>query len=203
MSEETNRQYSRQPDSRIHQGDIFREVECIEDAYLDNSRPGYLRVDSLFFPHIIVLSQDCDLWWDMKARGESSTKPDKQVESILVCPSYDKGLFVYGKHLEEVRKGTMRAWTIKKKSGLTTSWSTLLQNKNPRYHYLPGSKELGLNDMVIDFKHFYTIPRNRLYRIYEDCYVGTICELYRERLCQRFANFLSRIGLPDDQEEGA
>ena len=44
--------------------------------------------------------------------------------------------------------------------------------------------------MIIDFKRFYTISRAKIYREYQNHYVGSIGELYRERLSQRFACFL-------------
>ena len=77
-----------------------------------------------------------------------------------------------------------------------TRFDILIGNRDPRYHFISGSNELGTNDMIIDFKHFYTISRLNLYKDYDKHFVGTICELYRELLSQRFAGYLSRIGLP-------
>lgn len=198
------RHYTKSAAAWIRQGDILRDVEHVEDAFLDSERPGYLRVESLFFPYIVVLSQDCDLKWDVEARNEKKWKPDKQIESILVCPAYNRELFARGEPLKGLPRGKMRIWDAKKKSGdLTTDWKTLIQNKNPRYHHLEGDSALLLPDLIVDFKHFYTIPRSRLYRLHSKCFAGAIRELYREHLSRRFANFLSRIGLPEDLQANA
>lgn len=62
---------------------------------------------------------------------------------------------------------------------------------------LEGKTELGVPEFVIDFKHFFTVPVDVVYKQRKTIYIATIGELYREELSQRFANFLSRIGLPD------
>lgn len=56
---------------------------------------------------------------------------------------------------------------------------------------------LQLPELVIDFKHYYAIPRDTLFRMYPEHYLVTINQLFRESLSQRFSNYLSRIGLPE------
>lgn len=51
-------------------------------------------------------------------------------------------------------------------------------------------------ELVIDFKHYYTIPTEEMYEAYKENYLASVEPLYREDLSQRFANYLSRIGLP-------
>lgn len=70
------------------------------------------------------------------------------------------------------------------------------QNKD-RFHFLDQDQELQVPELVVDFKHYYAIPRDTLFRMYEKHYLATINQLFREFLSQRFANYLSRIGLPD------
>lgn len=195
--EQMSSQYIQKTEGAIQQGDIYRDVDYVEDAYLDPGRPGYLRIDKLHFPYVVVLSQACDLKRDVQARTCTPPQPDKQVDSILVCPAYDVTLFVQGKHLQGSRDGLMETWQVQTKGRLSTRWATLVRNDNPRYHFLQADAQLGINDMVLDFKHFYTFPRERLYRIRPTSYVVSLKELFRERLSQRFADFLSRIGLPD------
>jgi hypothetical protein len=189
--------YGKSPAGRIRQGDILRDIEYMEDAFQDEE--GYLGISCLVFPYVVVMSQDCDLASDLRARNKGAPdekcqeiSTDTVVESILVCPAHDKDLFVAGEHLAEVGLHKMAAWRTTR-----SPWENLVKGLDPRYHYLPGSTELGTNDMIIDFKHFYTISRAKIYREYQNHYVGSIGELYREQLSQRFACFLSRIGLPD------
>jgi len=180
--------YTDLPEKRIRQGDIFRDIEYVEDIVEES---GYLTVSTLEFPYIVVLSQDCDLESDYRARQADKEGTDAFVESILVCPAYNEDLFVAGEHLVEVGLGVMEVWTLKK-----SPWKFVKQNRHPRYHYLPGDPGIGTNNMVVDFKHFYTISRDTLYRDYERCFVGSIKQLYREQLSHRFAFYLSRIGVP-------
>jgi hypothetical protein len=56
---------------------------------------------------------------------------------------------------------------------------------------------LGNVPSVIDFKHYFSVPVEYLERIKPTNFVCAVCELYREDICQRFAAYLSRIGLPD------
>ena len=44
--------------TRISQGDVFRDVECIEYVV---EKKGIIEVSKIVFPLIIVLTQDCDL----------------------------------------------------------------------------------------------------------------------------------------------
>ena len=78
----------------------------------------------------------------------------------------------------------------------STSWKTLKHNDNPRYHFLNKSELTDLPELVIDFKRYYSVSRDYLYEIYNNCYSISLNELYREDLSNRFFNFQSRIGLP-------
>ena len=121
-----------------------------------------------------------------------SLQTDTYIESILVCPAHEEALFIAGQHMVDIGLEQMQNWSVK-----ASPWKTLVQNKDPRYHYLAGDQQVGIGVMIIDFKHFFTIPRARLCREYADSFVGAINPLFRELLSQRFANFLSRIGLPN------
>ena len=71
-----------------------------------------------------------------------------------------------------------------------------MNNEDPRFHFLHFEDGFKLPDMVVDFKHFYTINTDYLYQNI-DKRVCSLSELYREKLSQRYAYFLSRIGLPE------
>ena len=61
---------------------------------------------------------------------------------------------------------------------------------------MKGEKTFQIPDLVLDFKHYYAISRDVLYENFGDYCIGSINELFREALSQRFAYYLSRIGLP-------
>jgi hypothetical protein len=173
--------------SRVSQGDIFKDIECIEYVVEKN---GVIEVSKIVFPLIVVLTQDCDL--EQNARyTKRKTKPpstdDKRLFSLLVAPLYNA---------EHVYKGDLdlKMATINKGA---TEGKTLRQNERPRYHYLEFHEDAQLVPQIVDFKHYFSISAAYLNRMRTKHFVCRISELYREDLSQRFAAYLSRIGLPD------
>jgi len=177
-------------EERICQGDIFRDFEYLE--YTPNSKKtgtGTMKI----FPYLLILSQDCDLELDCKNRTNSEDNQDKFLFSILACPGY---------LAEELRKGIhLKEYKLKMQTINTERWNNIKNNQNPRYHFLKGEKTFQIPDLVLDFKHYYAISRDVLYKNFEDCYIGSLNELFREALSQRFAYYLSRIGLPLTNEK--
>lgn len=59
-------------------------------------------------------------------------------------------------------------------------------------------KESGIQvpNLVIDFKHYYTVSREKMYNNLNNYFVSSK-PLFREQLSQRFAYYLNRIGLPN------
>ena len=82
-----------------------------------------------------------------------------------------------------------------------TRWNLINNNEIPRYHHLDRYDDYNIPDLIIDFKHYYTVQRMRLYEEVSQTYLATVNELFRESLSQRFAQYLSRIGLPDLSRE--
>lgn len=79
----------------------------------------------------------------------------------------------------------------------TNLWNPVKTNKNERFYFLKESSEMKLPDLVIDFKRFYAVPREIIYQIEENKYISSLNVPYREDVTRRFANYISRIGLPD------
>lgn len=179
---------------RILQGDIFTDVEI---PIVNNKQLKFIKS-----PYLIVLTQDCDLNQDFNSRtdiqkinfDESEKEPssfnNRMIPSILLCPAYPADKLREGNHLEILDIEMSR---IKKKS---SDWKRITQNETPRYHYLKKYEKIGLPDLVLDFKRYYTLSQEYLYSIRENTYHISLNELYREDLSTRFCNYLSRIGLP-------
>lgn len=180
--------YIRHNSDRICQGDIFRDFNYQEKVEIINKK---IKVYKRIIPYLIVLTQDCDLESDFRNFQQLDDNHDKILQHILVCPAYPSEKLREGTHLKESKFNMQKI-----NSNL---WSQVKSNNNSRYHYLNKNKnkELQISEFVIDFKHYYSIPRDELYNNYPKLYLGTLNELFRERLSQRFANYLSRIGLPD------
>lgn len=80
---------------------------------------------------------------------------------------------------------------------------SLLAQPNPRYHYLEFPTEVPVTNSIVDFKHYFSVTVEYLKRVKQDGYVCNIAPVYREDLGQRFASFLSRIGVPEKKREAS
>lgn len=183
-----NTRVDRKQRGRVSQGQIYRDVEFIEYAI---TKRGNLEVSKIVFPLVIVLTQDCDLEQDSRIRRKNTEKKaeDKLILSVLVAPLYNAAHFYLGEHLSDLDY-TMQ--TIKRGG---TDGTNLQNNKNPRYHYLAFPQDIPITESVIDFKHYFSVNVRYLIKKRGDL-VTRISPLYREDISQRFAAFLSRIGLP-------
>jgi hypothetical protein len=182
---------------RVSQGDIFRDVECIESVA---ERRGILEVNKIAFPLVVVLTQDCDLEQDARNRAKGSKHAatenrkitqDKRLFSVLVAPLYNAEHVFQGAHLSDLG---LTMTPINRKA---TEGRTLMQNERPRYHYLDFPQDITIVPSVIDFKHYFSVSLRYLEKIKAEKFVCRLSELYREDLSQRFAAYLARIGLPE------
>ena len=175
--------------NRVSQGDIYRDVEWIEHT---TENDGVLEVSKIKFPLVIVLTQDCDLAQDSKFRWEeSNNNHDKFILSVLVAPIYNAEHVFQGTHLSELDL------TMSQINKNRTPGKYLITNQNPRYHYLEFPQNIPIVPGVIDFKHYFSVNVEYLRKLKEQNFVCAVSALFREDISQRFANFLSRIGLPE------
>ncbi|MDR3291752.1 MAG: hypothetical protein LBT10_06360 [Methanobrevibacter sp.] len=185
---------------RVYQGDIYRDLRIIDYDY-DNNEEGIFELE---IPYLIVLSQDCDLQQDYDS-GEKYTQledkenedklrsiHDKFIPSVLLCPAFPAEQVRVGIHLKNYNNLLMDSKGSENKS----KWKNILQNETPRYHFIIGDTNLQVPELVLDFKRYYTVPKKYFYDKFENYYLASLNELYREELSRRFTNYLSRIGLP-------
>lgn len=180
-------------EDRFRQGDILRDITIVEWAAEVKEAPAdeRLQIMDRVLPYLVVMSQDCDLEQDHKNRSNlSSDTNDKFLQSILICPAYLEENFRAGTHLEDVG--------LKMQKINSDNLRRIKRNQNYRYHYLPANRSLQVPDLFIDFKHYFTGPRDLIYDKYrEKHYLATLEILFRENLSYRFAHYLSRIALPE------
>jgi len=177
--------------SRTSQGDVFREIECIEYVAEKN---GVVEVSKIVFPLVVVLTQDCDLEQDARYRGRRESRPsnqDKKLFSVLVAPLYNAEHVFQGEHLAEL------GLTMTSINRGRTEGKTLMQNERPRYHYLDFPADIPVVPSIADFKHYFSVSIAYLNKVRPQNFVCRLSELFREDLSQRFAAYLARIGLPD------
>lgn len=174
--------------NRISQGDIYKNVEFIEYVA---EKEGNIEVSKIIFPLVIVLSQDCDLVQDCKFRygRPRKTTQDKYLLSVLVAPLYNLEHVYVGEHLSRL---DLQMEPIKRKA---TPGEYLIKNERPRYHYLEFPQEIPITPSVIDFKHYFSVNVEYLRKIKSNL-ICRVSPVYREDISQRFASFLSRIGIP-------
>ena len=179
--------YVRHDCDRLCQGDILRDFSIVEWA---TKKEGAVEIHNRHLPYSVVITQDCDLEQDFYNRKDPSKNTDKYLQSILLCPAYPAATFREGKHLNDLGQ--------KMQNINSDMWRQLKENKLERYHYLTGWADLQAPESVVDFKHYFTVPRDIVYTNgLNQCYLATIAELFREHFSQRFAQYLSRIGMPE------
>ncbi len=186
--------------NQISQGDILYNFPIYYYNYDDKS------LDFLELPYCIIVSQDCDLTQHFNAYNkkkkllsEGFNEEDSKVKSETnkIIPSV---MLVEGFPAEQLRTGThlstLNLYTPQISKEKKTPWRNILQNETPRYHYLCGDDTMNISPIVFDFKRYYTVSTSYIYSKFSDYYLISLNELYRENLSSRFANYLSRIGLP-------
>jgi len=188
---------SRDPD-RPCQGSVYRDVRALVCCTpVDPS--AHFTLEEWEFPYAVAMSQECDLYQDHERRRQEakegsaqSEQPDhdKLLPSVLMCPAYHGASLREGAHLDALGRRMPRQ--------NSAQWNWIKTNQNPRYHYLASWVPLQVPELVIDFKHFFTIPTEVLRTDYttEEHNIARLGCLYREDLSQRFTAYLARVGLP-------
>ncbi len=175
-------QYRKKNNERLYQGDILKDLKfVIGDSKKETEK------DIISLPFAVILSQDCDMQSDFNYEKLGKNQ-DKRLLSLLICPAFLINEFVQGKHLENWQMEIFNKSCIKRIKKNDTY---------KRYHFLANGLDFSVPELVIDFKHFFTLPRDFLYKQRKNKYVASLNEIFREELSQRFSNYLSRIGIPE------
>lgn len=169
--------YTYNKNKELTQGGILKDLMVF---YFSDSDK---RIEQISLQYAVVVSQACDI--------SQSDNDNGYLPNIMMLPMYALDSFQIGNHLQDcgypIRQRNINAEEIRK----------LKENShNNRYHFLPKDDAYLMHDLIIDFKHYYTLPKELIISQYKDKYVVTIDYLHRELLSQRFCNYLSRIALP-------
>ena len=145
-----------------------------------------LRVERKIHPFAVILTQGCDLEQDFRARRREANE-DKEIPAVLFCEA-------------------MLASDLRSRVKKSDHWNRLSNNKDERYHFFQAVErefdlgDEGLPELGVDFKRIFTIPTDEVYHRIRAGEAKRRCSLrspYLEHFCQRFANFLSRVALPE------
>lgn len=172
--------------NRISQGDVLRNIRYIESI---NITEEGIEVSFIYYPYVIVLTQDCDLEQDSNIRSDQDNDSIRLL-SILVAPLYNEEHFFLGNHLSNLKL----VGDVFSKS--KTPYKRVIQNQDSRYHYLKFDDAVIVPNSVIDFKHYFSIDVSEYSSKLDKHFVCCVKELYREQISHRFSFYLSRIGLP-------
>ena len=128
-------------EGRIMQGDIFHDIDIIEDVIVKPD--GAIQLKKITFPLVICLNQDCDLHTDFIHREENKSG---SLFHLIVAPLFEISSFREGKNWGELmnvgdRINSERIRYIK-------------GNNDPRYHYIV-FPEKDMPELIIDFKYFF------------------------------------------------
>ncbi|MFH0899103.1 MAG: hypothetical protein V2A73_00595 [Pseudomonadota bacterium] len=170
----------------LRQGDLLGGVRVFLPTTfgIDDQPTGMVRE----FSYSVIVTQDCDLEQDFKARFSESVSPDKLLFGVLLCGVYEEDKVRTGTHRPEAQKFSSR------------EFKSVEQNQDPRYEYLGFVPNVG-KKLVADFKDFFMTSCDFLYSEVDGNTVIRLAEMetpYREHVQQRFAWYLMRVGLPVD-----
>lgn len=142
-------------------------------------------------PYAIVITQDCDLDWDYKARGTSNSNPAKLLNSIILC---------------EIG----RAEAIRSTDGMNRKeWELVVAHRHERFYFFEKTppkcevEQEGLPELTADFKKVFGIDAATLYRQIELGIVKrrtVLASPYLEHFSKRYHSFHSRVALPFQYE---
>lgn len=167
----------------LRQGEILSDIIQVRINLKDIRAEKLPRLRNIVHPWVIIVSQDCDLDWDFKARRDEGS-PLKLMPSVLFCEMF------------EATKVTQDKDKIK-------------QNKNERYHFFQrcekgaDASHMGLPELVVDFKRYFSVPTDEVYARINASQLRRRSRLvspYLEHFATRFYYFQYRVALPSDHQ---
>jgi len=167
---------------RPHQGDIFQKLQ-----YKFITEDG--ETETIVFPFWVIVAQECDLEHDYNAHQGKYKDQDKYLQTILACPAFLQDQLKEGIHMQNL--------ALKMEHWGSDNWKKMLANRERRFHAITPEGIDALPNLIIDFKRVFSFPRDYIYAQLGNK-VASLDILYREQLSQRWANFSSRIALPDE-----
>lgn len=187
-----SRIYSHAIDDNIRQGEIITNLVQVKIDLDSIGNEDYVGTD-VVHPIAIVVTQDCDLEQDYKARYKDGN-PRRLLPNILFCEVETAKEMIYG----ERNSNVMKSNTIR---------DNFTRNDDFRFHFLQAAQVEedilgeGLPEMGIEFKRYFTIPSDEVYYRIRIGEAKRRCKLnspYLEHFSTRFHYYHYRVALPDD-----
>jgi hypothetical protein len=151
-----------------------------------------LSFEAVLHPYTIVITQDCDLDWDYKARCAENVQLSKLLNSVILCEIADA---------KEVRN-TADHMNSKE-------WKLVESHRHERFYFFEKippeceAEQEGLPELTADFKKVFGIDAAALYRQIEIGVVkrrAVLISPYLEHFSKRYYSFHGRVALPSQYE---
>lgn len=186
-------------DGVLRQGEIVSDVIQVHVRATSLAQSGAdLDLEEKIHPYALILTQDCDLDWDFKARaselqdsGQENKRQAKLVPNILLCELTTT----------EILKPRLAGGDVLRR---------VRNNQDERYHWFPSISITedrageGLPELIADFKRVFSIPTDELYlRITLGIRRRALLESpFLQHLSSRFGYYCLRVALPENASAG-
>ena len=186
---------------------VFRQGEILSDIVqvhlsLESLTPGAAEVslEEQLHPHALILTQDCDLDWDFKARASTTigfdANSDEKETNKRLAKLVPNVLFCELTTVDDLKPRLAGSDILRR----------IRSNLDERYHFFPSIPasgdcvDKGLPELVADFKRVFSIPTDELYLrlgagIRRRCIPRSP---FLQHLSSRFGYFCLRVALPED-----
>ena len=179
-------------DSSLRQGEILTGVVQYKPVVGGLLQETELSFDAVLHPYTIVVTQDCDLDWDYRARRAENHQLSKLLNSIILC------------EIAAAREIKDTADNMNSRE-----WKLVESHRHERFYFfekVPPEYEVeqgGLPELTADFKKVFGIDVATLYRQIELGVVKrrtVLASPYLEHFSRRYHSFHSRVALPFQYE---
>lgn len=189
----TSKAFKSQPTDQICQGDIFQNVRY---SYIDSEDDEGVNIVEFEFPMAIIISQACDVIAMEEVVNNKSGKPAKFMPSILTCPIYDKSASKSGDHIKDAFS-QLSLKIVEEPIYFKDDLKTADKDWHYRFHSLTieTGAEKVLENTLIDFKHYFTVPISYLISHKKDRLLH-LDDLFAEQITLKFSTYLARVAIP-------
>jgi len=179
--------------SSLRQGEILTGVVQYKPVVIELMQEEQeLSFDAILHPYAIVVTQDCDLDWDYRARQTTNSQPSKLLNSVILCE------IATAREIRDTADDMNSA-----------AWKLVVSHRHERYYFfekIPPACETeqeGLPELTADFKKVFGIDGETLYRHIELGIVkrrAVLASPYLEHFSRRYHSFHGRVALPFQYE---
>ena len=189
----TSKAFKSQITDQICQGDIFQNVRY---SYIDSEDDEGVNIVEFEFPMAIIISQACDVIAMEEVVNNKSGKPAKFMPSILMCPIYDKSASKTGNHIKDAFSQLSLKF-VEDYICFKDDLKIAEKDWHYRFHSLTIETETEkvLENAIIDFKHYFTVPISYLIFHKKDRLLH-LDDLFAEQITLKFSTYLARVAIP-------